>query len=75
MKISQRFFYFSYEVIDLVIFLLLWASLWYIYDYLLEKYVDLQNKEKIFAVNLAVFITGIILLLVKHTLIQSPYFS
>lgn len=75
MKIKQRLFYFSYELIDLIVFLLLWASLWYIYDYLIEKYIDINDKDKIFTVNLSVFITGIILLGIKHILIQSPYFS
>ena len=72
MTFSKRLFYFAYEFADLLIFLLLWASLWYVYDYIIAKYIG-TDKHKILLTNLMVFGSGVVLLFIKHTLIKSPY--
>lgn len=72
MSFGKRLFYFAYEFADLLIFLLLWASLWYIYDYIIAEYVG-ADKKRVLYTNLAVFSSGALLLLIKHTLVKSPY--
>jgi len=72
MTFKKRLFYFAYEFADLLIFLLLWASLWYVYDYIIDRYIG-SDKDKILKTNLAVFGSGVVLLFIKHTLIKSPY--
>jgi hypothetical protein len=72
MSFTKRFFYFAYEFTDLLIFLVLWASLWYIYDYCIDKYIGV-DKKKVLRTNLIVFAVGVILLFIKHTLVKSPY--
>lgn len=72
MLFTKRLFYFAYEFADLLIFLLLWASLWYIYDYIIAEYVGV-DKNSVLYTNLAVFGSGTLLLLIKHTLVKSPY--
>ncbi len=74
MSFKNRLFYFAYEFADLLIFLLLWASLWYVYDYIIDKYIGDDNDKKL-RTNLAVFGVGVVLLFIKHTLIKSPYFG
>lgn len=72
MSFTNRLFYFAYEFADLLIFLLLWASLWYIYDYLIAEYIG-DDKKRVLYTNLVVFGSGTLLLLIKHTLVKSPY--
>jgi hypothetical protein len=72
MSFTNRLFYFAYEVVDLLIFLVLWASLWYIYDHLIAEYVGV-DKHKVLRANIIIFIVGVILLFIKHTLVRSPY--
>ena len=72
MSITRRLFYFAYECADLLIFLVLWASLWYIYDYLIAKYVG-DDKHKVLRANIVVFVVGLVFLLIKHTLVKCPY--
>jgi uncharacterized protein with PQ loop repeat len=72
MLFNKRLFYFIYEFADLLIFLVLWASLWYIYDYVIDRYVG-TDKEKVLRTNIIVFVVGVILLFIKHTLVKSPY--
>lgn len=71
MSSKKKLFRFGYEFIDLIIFLLLWASLWNVYDYLINTFVT-KDKLKLFA-NLIIFIVGTILLFCKHMLIKSPF--
>jgi hypothetical protein len=72
MSFAKRLFYFAYEFADLLIFLILWASLWYIYDYIIEKYIS-QNKDTVYRTNIIIFAVGVLLLFIKHTLVKSPY--
>ena len=74
MLFTKRLYYFAYEFVDLLIFLVLWASLWCIYDYMIEKYVGTDRKRVMHA-NIAIFCVGLIFLFIKHTLIKSPYIS
>jgi hypothetical protein len=60
---------FSVEVFDLVIYLILWASLWRIYDYIIDTYVGSGNEIKTIKFNIAVFIMGIIALLLRNMII------
>lgn len=60
---------FGIEVFDLVVYLILWSSLWGVYDYLVEKYVGDYHAEKTFKFNIAVFLLGIIALLVRNMII------
>lgn len=72
MTFTKRLFYFAYEFADLLIFLLLWASLWYIYDYIVAEYIG-TDKYLVLKTNLIVFGSGVLLLFIKHTLVTSPY--
>lgn len=72
MSFTKRLFHFAYEFADLLIFLVLWASLWFIYDYLIDRYIGIE-KEKVLITNIIVFAVGVILLFIKHTLVKSPY--
>ncbi len=72
MTFTKRLFYFAYEFADLLIFLLLWASLWYIYDYIIAEYIG-TDKYLVLKTNLIVFGSGVLLLFIKHTLVTSPY--
>ena len=72
MSFKKRLFYFAYEFADLLIFLVLWASLWYIYDYMIAEYVG-EDKHKVLRANIVVFVVGVVLLFIKHTLVKSPY--
>jgi len=72
MSFGRRLFYFAYEFADLIIFLLLWASLWYIYDYLVAEYIG-DDKKRVLYTNIGVFASGTLLLFIKHTLVKSPY--
>lgn len=72
MSFTKRLFYFAYEFADLLIFLVLWASLWYIYDHLIAEYVG-DDKHKVLRTNIVVFVVGVVLLFIKHTLVKSPY--
>jgi uncharacterized protein with PQ loop repeat len=60
---------FSIEVFDLIIYLILWASLWGVYDYLVNKYVGAYHTDKVFKFNILVFLLGIIALLVRNMII------
>jgi hypothetical protein len=57
---------FVVEVFDLVVYLILWASLWYVYDYFIEKYIGSANELKTVKFNVAVFILGIFVLLLRN---------
>jgi hypothetical protein len=72
MSFGKRLFYFAYEFADLLIFLLLWASLWYIYDYIIAEYIG-DEKNSVLYTNLVVFGSGTLMLLIKHTFVKSPY--
>ena len=72
MSFIKRLFYFAYEFADLLIFLVLWASLWYIYDHLIDEYVG-SDKHKALRTNIIIFVVGVVLLFIKHTLVKSPY--
>lgn len=74
MLFTKKLFYFAYEFADLLIFLVLWASLWYIYDYLIDRYIG-TDREKVIRTNLIIFSVGVILLFIKHTMVISPYVS
>jgi len=65
----QKVLSFGIEVFDLIIYLILWASLWNTYDYLFEKYVGAYHTEKSFKINITVFLLGIIALLVRNMII------
>lgn len=60
---------FGIEVFDLIVYLVLWVSLWSIYDYMLNKYVGDYHEYKTFKFNIAVFLLGIIALLVRNMII------
>jgi hypothetical protein len=60
---------FGIEVFDLIVYLILWASLWSIYDYSVEKYVGDYHAEKTFKFNVSVFLMGIIALLLRNMII------
>ena len=60
---------FGIEVFDLIVYLILWSSMWSMYDYLVEKYVGDYHAEKTFKFNIAVFLLGIIALLVRNMII------
>lgn len=60
---------FGIEVFDLIVYLILWSSMWSMYDYLVEKYVGAYHAEKTFKFNIAVFLLGIIALLVRNMII------
>jgi hypothetical protein len=60
---------FGLEVFDLIVYLILWASLWSIYDYLVNKYVGDYHEEKTFKFNISVFLMGIIALLLRNMII------
>jgi len=74
MSFTKRLFYFAYEFADLLIFLVLWASLWYVYDYIIAEYIG-TDKYHVLKTNLIVFGSGVLLLFIKHTLVTSPYVS
>jgi hypothetical protein len=65
---KQKLISFSIDIFDLIVYLLAWVSLWYIYDYILLKYVGLDSIKQ-YKVNLTVFISAIILLLFKNMFI------
>lgn len=63
---------FVYELIDLTVFVILWAGLWYIYDFLMHKYVG-DTLDKTIYVNIGMACFGIVLLFLKNRFIQNPY--
>ncbi len=67
---------FGIEVFDLIVYLILWASMWHIYDYLIEKYVGEYIEQKTFKFNIAVFILGILALLLRNMIIYkyNPFY-
>lgn len=60
---------FGIEIFDIIVYLVLWASLWSIYDYLIEKYVGKLYDMRTFIINMVIFILGVIVLLVRNILI------
>lgn len=60
---------FGIETFDLIVYLILWASLWSVYDYMITKYIGDYHEYKTLKFNIAVFILGIIALLVRNIVI------
>lgn len=65
MSIKIAFPKFISEIIDAVIYLLIWANMWYIYDYILDEYVSTTNKHKLLRVYIIMLCVALLLLFGK----------
>lgn len=51
------------ELFDLLIYILLWASLWHIYGHIMDNYIA---PDQVLHVNAILLVVGIVLLVIKN---------
>lgn len=64
----NKLYSFHIDIVDLFIYVLAWASMWYIYDYMILKYVG-TNPETVFYANVAILAIAVLLLLIRNMFI------
>lgn len=62
---SSKLYSFHIDILDLIIYVLAWASLWYIYDYMIIKYCG-TDQERILRLNIYIFIVAVSLILIRN---------
>ena len=62
---NSKLYSFHIDILDLIIYVLAWASLWYIYDYMMIKYCG-DDQECILRLNIYIFGVAAILILMRN---------
>lgn len=65
---NSKLYSFHIDILDLIIYVLAWASLWYMYDYMIFKYCG-TDQDRILHMNLIIFVFAAILILLRNLFI------